>query len=390
MDDLQRRVGSGQVTLLVPDQSLPDGATGDRRFILNPTSSPALDEDVLELALEQAEAAGGRAAWLCASHDEANILQAILAGSGQAVYRLRAGDDDMVDAWSKVPAGHLVTAGRYDGLDLPGDICKLVIITTVPQASSEFERFVVAYLGDASYMRHRVGQRVTQALGRANRTPSDRSMYLGLDPMFAQILADPAVRASIPNGTQPTIRAALELYDEACAATVEACREFWRTPGHPTPAPQAAAAAAPRRRPRPGRAAGGSREVASASNEVSAATDLWVGDHVGAVRNARRPPSCLPGPGKLSTRHSGATSRPTHVTTGAGQTTWPLHGRRSSRPRPTGPVRHGFAGWPALLPTWREPRSEPTTQTGSSCPGTSGGARSVADSTPRCRLAGGN
>ncbi|WP_218829163.1 hypothetical protein, partial [Rhodococcus sp. 05-2254-6] len=52
------------------------------------------------------------------------------------------------------------------------------------------ERFVVAYLGDASFMRHRVGQRVTQALGRANREPSDRSMYLGLDPLFARVLAD--------------------------------------------------------------------------------------------------------------------------------------------------------------------------------------------------------
>lgn len=31
-------------------------------------------------------------------------------------------------------------------------------------------------------MRHRVGQRVTQALGRAYRTDTDRSLYLGLDP----------------------------------------------------------------------------------------------------------------------------------------------------------------------------------------------------------------
>jgi hypothetical protein len=31
-----------------------------------------------------------------------------------------------------------VTAGRYDGLDLAGDICRLVVISSVPQASSEF------------------------------------------------------------------------------------------------------------------------------------------------------------------------------------------------------------------------------------------------------------
>jgi hypothetical protein len=116
--------------------------------------------------------------------------------------------------WIRAPAGQLITAGRYDRLDLPRDICRLVIITTVPQASSEFERFVVAYLGDASYMRHRVGQCVTPAVGRANQTKTDRSMYLGLDPTFAQILADPADRASIPDSTQAIVRSALELYDQ--------------------------------------------------------------------------------------------------------------------------------------------------------------------------------
>ncbi|HUZ51388.1 MAG TPA: DEAD/DEAH box helicase family protein, partial [Streptosporangiaceae bacterium] len=70
MDDLQRRVGGGRITRLVPDEPLPAGATGERRFILNPSSSAAFDEGVLGLALEQVAAAGGRAAWLCASNDE--------------------------------------------------------------------------------------------------------------------------------------------------------------------------------------------------------------------------------------------------------------------------------------------------------------------------------
>lgn len=287
MDDLQRRVGGGRVTRLTPEQPLPPGATGERVFVLNPSQEQADHPDVLTWALNQANAAGGRAAWLCASHAEADAFQALLTGINQMVYRLRAGDDSVVDAWSQAPHGHLVTAGRYDGLDLPGEICKLVIITTVPQASSEFERFVVAYLGDASFMRHRVGQRVTQALGRANRTDTDRSLYLGLDPNFASILADPAVRASIPEGTGPTVRAALELYDQGWAATSDACRAFWQTPQPSTDGSESAGRAAPGRKSRPGRNAGGSGEVASADAEVSAATDLWLGDHTSAAGKAR-------------------------------------------------------------------------------------------------------
>jgi hypothetical protein len=300
MDDLQRRVGGAKVVRLVPDQPLPPGATGERRFILNASRSQPLDDNVLSWALEQVAAAGGRAAWLCASHAEADSLQDLLTATGQAVFRLRPGDDDMVDAWSRVAAGNLVTAGRYDGFDLLGDICKLVIITTVPQASSEFERFVVAYLGDASYMRHRVGQRVTQALGRANRTATDRSLYLGLDPTFAQVLADPAVRASIPEGTRATIREALELYDEGWAASRHACEEFWTaTPSGVTDGESIAAAPAPpTRRARPGRATGGSSEVASADAEVSAVTHLWVGDQTAAANSAREAATLLAGAGE--------------------------------------------------------------------------------------------
>lgn len=285
MDDLQRRVGSATIVRLTPDQALPDGATGERQLILNPSSDQPFDDAVLDWALEQVKAAGGRAAWLCSSHAEADTLQGVLTNLDQPVFRLRAGDDEMVDTWIRAGAGHLVAAGRYDGLDLPGDICKLVIITRVPQASSEFERFVVAYLGDASYMRHRVGQRVTQALGRANRTPSDRSLYLGLDPTFAQILADPAVRASIPEGSRGVIREALELYDQGWDATQAASHDFWAITSQ-TPPSEVPTAAAPARRARPGRSPGGSSDIASAHFEVSASTDLWVGDQTSAAFNA--------------------------------------------------------------------------------------------------------
>ncbi|WP_329159872.1 DEAD/DEAH box helicase family protein [Streptomyces sp. NBC_01717] len=286
MDDLQRRVGGEPVTRLTTATPLPSGATGERLLVLNPSAEHPFDPKVLGWALAQTHAAGGRAAWLCASHAEADTLQETLTAYGQQVYRLRPGDDSMVETWSGVASGHLITAGRYDGLDLAGDLCKLVIITTVPQASSEFERFVVAYLGDASFMRHRVGQRVTQALGRANREPTDRSLYLGLDPSFAQMLADPAVRKSIPAGTEPTIRAALEIYDQGWEGSLRACATFWQPAAQPTAAAETAAPAVPRRKSRPGRSASGNSDVSSADAEVSAATDLWLGDHAGAAQKA--------------------------------------------------------------------------------------------------------
>lgn len=293
MDDLQRRVGGRQIVSLSTADPLDAASTGERLFVLNPSPEDALGPNTLAWALDQSTKAGGRTAWLCSSHAEANDLQAKLTAEGLPVFRLKPRDDSMFDSWTQAPSGHLIAAGRYDGLDLAGDLCKLVIITSVPQASSEFERFVVAYLGDASFMRHRVGQRVTQALGRANREPTDRSMYLGLDPLFARVLADSAVRQSIPAGTQDTVKRALEIYDTGWPGTRDTCDTFWAAGS-----PAAGSPGTPARRRRPGRQTGGSSTVSSADLEVTAVADMWIGDHREAARHAREASDMLAAAGE--------------------------------------------------------------------------------------------
>ncbi|OZD06448.1 hypothetical protein CH275_09500 [Rhodococcus sp. 06-235-1A] len=296
MDDLQRRVGGRQIVALSTADPLNAASTGERLFILNPSPEEALGPNTLAWALDQSTKAGGRTAWLCSSHAEADALQAKLVAKSLTVFRLKPSDDSMFDSWTHAAAGHLIAAGRYDGLDLAGDLCKLVIITSVPQASSEFERFVVAYLGDASFMRHRVGQRVTQALGRANREPSDRSMYLGLDPLFARVLADPVVRQSIPTGTQATVQGALQIHDTDWAGTRDTCDSFWAA-GSPTASPPVATYTPPRRR-RPGKKTGGSSTVSSADLEVTAVADMWISDHTAAAQHAREASDMLAAAGE--------------------------------------------------------------------------------------------
>lgn len=287
MDDLLRRTGGNPITQLTPQSPLPTDETGTRKLILNPTAAPALDPAILAWAINQTRLAGGRAAWLCSSHAEADALGAALRAQSLEVFRLRSGDDSAISAWATSASGQLVTAGRYDGLDLAGDMCRLVIIMTVPQGSSEFERFVVAYIGDASYMRHRVGQRLTQALGRANRRSDDRSLYLGLDPAFAQTLADSAVRRSMTSDVQPIVRDALELYDRGWEAMVHAADEFWSVDEIVPAAPTLHTSSASGARRRPGRALAGSSDVSTADAEVAASTALWSGHHQAAVDSAR-------------------------------------------------------------------------------------------------------
>jgi hypothetical protein len=291
--DLQRRLGTHPIVTIDTPADLCTATTGRRTFLLNPSSGEPLSDAVLGFALDQTNAAvadgPGRAAWLCASNSEADEVEALLRDAGRTVFRLRAGDDAPFEQWRTAPQAQLITAGRFDGLDLPDDTCRLVIIPSVPAASTEFERFAVAYLGDASYMRHRVGQRVTQALGRANRTENDSALYLGLDPAFAATLADSAVRSSIGPDVNPAIRLALERHGHGWDPVETAARDFWATHRLPSANDNAAPAVSSRRRPgraRPGRTQLASPPADSADDEVAAVTRLWLGDHAGAATHA--------------------------------------------------------------------------------------------------------
>jgi hypothetical protein len=291
MDDLQRRLGVAPVVNVV-EPTLAVGEVGERVFILNPSDEAPLDDRPAAFALRQAVVVG-RAAWLCASHNEADQVELLVKQAGRKPYRLRSGgDDDVLDRWAADPQGHLVTAGRYDGLDFAGDVCRLVILPSVPAASTEFERFVMAYLSDATFMRHRVGQRVTQALGRANRRQGDWAMYLGLAPGFGTLLAQSGVQAAIPAGVRPTIDAALARAGEGWRAAEDGATEFWKT----RQSPEIPVVWAPQRT-RPGR----SRPAAtagSASEEVAAVTSLWLGDPHQAAEAAGRAAATLSAAGE--------------------------------------------------------------------------------------------
>jgi len=280
MGDLQRRLGVRPVTPITVPAELQRANTGDRLLLLNPSESPGLAPEVLNVALEHARHAG-RAAWLCASHAEADELQEALERVGRPVFRLWPGEDTAIEAWRQAPAGDLVAAGRFDGLDFADDTCRLVILPSIPAASTEFERFAVAYLGDATFMRHRIGQRVTQALGRANRSEDDWALYFGLDPGFAERLADPTVRAALAADVGPLVRRALELHGSGWPGLETAAAAFWQRRPLPEPTPAAG-------RQRPGRQVAGAHRADSAPAEVDTATALWLGDDGEAAEQARQ------------------------------------------------------------------------------------------------------
>ena len=74
--------------------------------------------------------------------------------------------------------GPYVFANRYDGIDLPGDSCRILIIDGIPLQSGEYEKYQERVLTGSTFLSGLVGVRIEQGIGRASRGRGDYSVVL--------------------------------------------------------------------------------------------------------------------------------------------------------------------------------------------------------------------
>ena len=68
-----------------------------------------------------------------------------------------------------------IIANRYDGIDFPGEECRLMFIQGLPKATNLQERFLMVRMGANVLFNERVQTRVLQAIGRCTRSLEDYS-----------------------------------------------------------------------------------------------------------------------------------------------------------------------------------------------------------------------
>ncbi len=81
----------------------------------------------------------------------------------EAVEKLQSGES----------LGPFVFANRYDGIDLPGDACRLLIMSGLPRGASEYDLYRAnVFLGGTS-LNSELAQRIEQGIGRGARGSND-------------------------------------------------------------------------------------------------------------------------------------------------------------------------------------------------------------------------
>lgn len=266
VDDLQRRLGAPPLKKLGSSVQPRQG----ERMVLIRDGTDALEESELITELRPILESQKKALWLCARKDTALALQMALEFSEmKGEIRVLEGDNGLDEPFAEDDEGHLVAAGRYDGMDFPDDTCRVEIVPEVPVATSDLEEFVSSYLRDAPFAEARFSQRVAQALGRCNRGEGDRAVYLLTDPEFLGRFSQQRVLDALPGHVREDIYAALLRADRGFDRGLEDAERFLGGESQEQPPP-------PERTSR-------KAFPSTAANEVEGSLELWVGDYKGAA-----------------------------------------------------------------------------------------------------------
>jgi len=203
--------GADPETVAAPIVPASAGDIGDRMILVPQQTNPDANEDELRnLLLELAS--------------ERNVVVIVPSGARANYWKPHAAlvldKDNLAEGVKRLRAdpavGLVVLVNRYDGVDLPGNACHVLVIDGIPEALDGLERIDQANLAGSDALIARQVQRLEQGMGRATRSNEDHCVVLLLGARLAERLHSPTARRSF----SPATRAQLDL-SAAIAAELE-------------------------------------------------------------------------------------------------------------------------------------------------------------------------
>ncbi|WP_419850824.1 DEAD/DEAH box helicase [Candidatus Poriferisocius sp.] len=109
---------------------------------------------------------------------------------------------DVVDRLKSSHVGLVVLVNKYDGIDLPDDACRILVVDNLPEALNNSERRLSELLGGSPTLAHRKLQKIEQGMGRGVRSARDYCVVLLLGSSLSSTLARPEMRAKLSPATR--------------------------------------------------------------------------------------------------------------------------------------------------------------------------------------------
>jgi hypothetical protein len=187
----------------------------------------------------------------------------------------------------------LALAGRYDGIDLPGDHCRLLIMWESPSAVGALERHQREHWKLGPLLRRRERTRLIQGLGRCTRDATDWAVVLLLGQSMVDAVCNPVVVDGLPGEIQREIhwgRTQGAIGRDDPEALIQMILGVMNDPAYRSEANESmeeVETGTPEGEPKTYRE--------SARHEVAYSSALWAGDYSEAYRRAKEAADAVSG-----------------------------------------------------------------------------------------------
>jgi hypothetical protein len=120
--------------------------------------------------------------------------------------------------------GLVVLVSKYDGVDLPDDACRVLVIDGLPEAYSGIDRIEAAALDDTVAMTTRQLQRIEQGMGRGIRSRDDYCVVVLTGSRLIRRLHDPGALSHFSAATAAQLKLSRLVTEQLAEGEVEDLR----------------------------------------------------------------------------------------------------------------------------------------------------------------------
>ena len=129
---------------------------------------------------------------MCRSYPDARSWESL------ATIPKRQDFSDELEQFRSASSGAIVLVARVDGIDLPDDACRVMLIDDLPSGYTQMERFQIEYCAMTSLGATKLASRITQAFGRINRGRKDYGVFILRGRSLNNWLSDAQNSALLP------------------------------------------------------------------------------------------------------------------------------------------------------------------------------------------------
>lgn len=214
--ELERITGIGKISRIPTPKTYATHGIGRRLFLF---PDFAKDPNEYEHWIAEKTAFATRTLAICPTRLQGGTLRKIINLWSPPPRILSSGDiEESMEPFVKSKHVVLLLTNRYDGLDLPQEDCRQLVIYGLPNRTNLQEAFLEDRLGLEVLLRERIKTRISQATGRCTRSDTDYAVVV----MVGRSLLDFCAKNENQRVLHPELRAEIQF------ALEQEASELWK------------------------------------------------------------------------------------------------------------------------------------------------------------------